>query len=325
MTRWLLLLFIVMWQPARAQADELKPGFLALREVQPKQWHMLWRAPIKGGMAAHVTPRFPLRCTMANERRVLRDDALIIEADLRCAGSLTGSLVGLEGLGETLSDALLRIAPLGRPVQIVRLTVAHPTALVAARASRWQVARTYLQLGTGHILHGFDHLLFVIALVLLLNGGWTLLRTVTAFTLAHSFTLIGVTLGVIGLPQRAVESVIALSILFLAVEIVKKRPETPRFSERFPWIVAFLFGLLHGFGFAGALAEIGLPQDDVPLALLMFNLGVEAGQLMIVGAALLALAAIVRVSHALDRPARIAAAYAIGIAASNWLIARVLL
>ena len=131
---------------------------------------------------------------------------------------------------------------------------------------------------------GYDHLLFVVALVLLLSGFWTVVKAVTAFTVAHSLTLVGTTLGLIGLPQQPVESVIALSILFLAVEVAKRKPDEPRLSERAPWIVAFAFGLLHGFGFAGALKEIGLPESDVPTALLTFNLGVEAGQLAIVAA-----------------------------------------
>jgi hydrogenase/urease accessory protein HupE len=162
----------------------------------------------------------------------------------------------------------------------------------------------------------------VVSLVLLLSGFWTVFKAVTAFTVAHSLTLIGTTLGLIGLPQRPVESVIALSILFLAVEIIKRKPGAPRLSERIPWVVAFGFGLLHGFGFAGALKEIGLPESDVPTALLTFNLGVEAGQIAIVAATIGFLAVLKSRFAGIQEPAIRAATYAIGITASFWFIER---
>jgi hydrogenase/urease accessory protein HupE len=186
------------------------------------------------------------------------------------------------------------------------------------------VARTYLEIGVQHILFGYDHLLFVVALVLLLRGAWTVAKAVTAFTIAHSITLIGTTLGVLGLPQRPVEAVIALSIMFLAVEIAKQTPGAPRLSERIPWVVAFGFGLLHGFGFAGALQEIGLPETDVPTALATFNIGVELGQLLIVFATLGILAALRRAKDPWPAHAKRAATYAIGITASFWFLERTL-
>jgi hydrogenase/urease accessory protein HupE len=209
-------------------------------------------------------------------------------------------------------------------MQALRLTAASPMAEIAARPDRWQVAWTYFVIGIEHIVFGFDHLLFVVSLVLLLTGGWAVAKAVTAFTVAHSITLIGTTLGVLGLPQRPVESVIALSIVFLAVEIAKKRPDALRLSERAPWIVAFLFGLLHGFGFASALAEIGLPEGEVPMALLAFNLGVEAGQLGIVIGGFAVLELLRRMAASLLAPALRLAAYVIGITASYWIIERTL-
>ncbi len=195
---------------------------------------------------------------------------------------------------------------------------------VTARPDRWQVAQTYLVLGIEHILTGYDHLLFVVSLVLLLGQLWVVVRAATAFTLAHSITLIGSSLGLIGLAQAPVEALIALSIMFLAVEIVKQREGSPRLSERIPWVVAFLFGLLHGFGFAGALREIGLPETDVPMALLTFNLGVELGQLAIIAACLAIIAALRRMAPRLLRPATLAATYGIGITASFWFLQRLL-
>jgi hypothetical protein len=166
--------------------------------------------------------------------------------------------------------------------------------------------------------------LFVVALVLLLNGWMTIVKAVTAFTVAHSITLVGTTLGVFGLPQAPVEAVIALSIMFLAVEVIKKQPGEPRLSERAPWVVAFLFGLLHGFGFAGALKEIGLPEGDVPTALLTFNLGVEAGQLLIVLATLAVTHIIARWLPSLHRPVIAATTYAIGSIAAFWFVERII-
>ncbi len=148
------------------------------------------------------------------------------------------------------------------------------------------------------------------------------MKTVTAFTVAHSITLAGASLGLFNLPQRPVEAVIALSIVFVAAEVLKAQPGQIRLSQRFPWMVAFAFGLLHGFGFAGALAEIGLPQSDVPLALLAFNLGVEAGQLLFIGAILAGVAGVRQMAGFPLRWTRVAAAYAIGIIATFWLIER---
>jgi hydrogenase/urease accessory protein HupE len=220
------------------------------------------------------------------------------------------------------TDILVRIAPLNRPVQALRLTAAAPKVVIARKPARFQVAQTYLVSGIEHILSGYDHLLFVVALVLLLNGLWTIFKAVTAFTLAHSITLIGTTLGLMGLPQRPVESVIALSIVFLAVEIAKRQPGQPRLAERAPWVVAFLFGLLHGFGFAGALKEVGLPEGEVPTALLTFNLGVEIGQVVIVAVTLALLAALRRWAPILLEPAIKLATWATGIIASFWFIER---
>jgi hydrogenase/urease accessory protein HupE len=211
---------------------------------------------------------------------------------------------------------------LGRPVQAARLTPGNASFVVAAVPDRWDVARSYFVLGVEHILTGYDHLLFVVALVLLLGKLGVVVRAATAFTVAHSLTLIGTTLGVIGLAQAPVEALIALSIVFLAVEVVKQDPAVPRLSERIPWVVAFGFGLIHGFGFAGALREIGLPEGDVPTALLTFNLGVEAGQLIIIALTLAVLAAVRRLAPLAQRPVRLAASYAIGITASFWFIQR---
>ena len=323
MRRWpWMALAAVLVLAGPAKADELRPGYLEITQQDARHWHVTLKAPVKGGLAANATPAMPAYCTSGPPVRHLKQGSLYSDWRYDCARPLVGAKVGLSGLDRSVSDALVRVAPLGRPVQAARLTSAAPMAEIAARAGSAQVADTYFILGVTHILSGYDHLLFVLSLVLLLGGGWVVARTVTAFTIAHSITLAGATLGFLGVSQRPVEICIALSIVFLAVEVVKRDPAQPRLSERVPWVVAFLFGLLHGFGFAGALAEIGMPEGEVPVALLTFNLGVEAGQLAIVAAALGVLAIVGRVSLSTQTIFRRIAAYPIGSIAAFWMIAR---
>ena len=198
-----------------------------------------------------------------------------------------------------------------------------PQLVASGVQSGLEVAQTYVLLGVDHILTGVDHLLFVLALILLIRDHWMLVKTITAFTVAHSITLAGAALGYLSMPQAPVEATIALSIAFVASELAKAQPGERRLSESYPWVIAFAFGLLHGFGFAGALKEIGLPQSDVPLALFTFNLGVEAGQLMFVAAVLLGFK-VVKALYDFPAPAwRMAAAYGIGTISTFWLISRV--
>ena len=316
----LLLLLVGMMAPA--YADELRPGYLELTQKTQTQWHMVWKAPIKGGLATNARPALPKFCSGSAPRRELIASAVVAVSEVNCTAPLAGQRVGLIGLDASFTDALVRIAQLGRPVQAARLTADVPMTEVEARAARSQVAKTYFVLGVEHILTGYDHLLFVFSLVLLLMGGWKIAKTVTAFTVAHSLTLIGTTLHLISVPRQPVEVCIALSIVFLAVEIVKAKPDMPRLSERIPWLVAFAFGLLHGFGFAGALAEIGLPEGEIPVALLTFNLGVETGQLLIVVCGLAVLGAIHHWAAVRFRVVQVCAAYGIGSVAAFWMIER---
>lgn len=318
----LALLTLALW-PTVARADDMRPGYLAVREVAPQRYAVNWKAPAK---VRKVIPSFPSDCQATSEpQRSFEAEALLIRWEIYCTRSLAGRSVILSGLQATPGDALLRYQSISGDVQAARLTPASPGTIIAAKPDRWQVARTYFATGVEHILMGYDHLLFVLSLVLLLTGAWRVAATVTAFTVAHSLTLVATTLEWISLPRAPVEAAIALSIVFLAVEIVKRDSENPSLSERLPWIVAFLFGLLHGFGFAGALAEIGLPHGEMPTALLTFNLGVEAGQLLIVALAMGGLAIIRRLAGQALRPVITGAAYLIGIIASAWLIERIIL
>ncbi|MBS0474895.1 MAG: HupE/UreJ family protein [Proteobacteria bacterium] len=306
-----------------AAADELRPGYLEFSQHSAQDWQLVWKAPMKGGITPATAPILPRGCKVQGEpRREIVDIFVVSRSAVQCSGDVGGGRIGLANLEGSQTDVLARVAPLGRPVQVLRLTASSPVGQIAERSSRWQVARTYFVTGIEHILFGYDHLLFVVALVLLLERLIAVAKAVTAFTVAHSITLVGTTLGLLGLPQNPVESVIALSIIFLAVEIAKRVPGQPRLSERVPWVVAFLFGLLHGFGFAGALKEIGLPEGEVPMALLTFNVGVEVGQLAIVVATLAILATLTRFAPRLRQPSVRLATLAIGVTASFWFFER---
>lgn len=310
-----------------AHADELRPAYVELNQVSPSEWSLLWKASAQSRLGRSGDVIIPDVCQAIGEpKRRFAASNILTSKILQCSGSIAGQSIGLKGLELSTTDALVRIAPLDDETQTLRLTPDAPVATIARKDAIANVAWTYTVIGFEHIVMGFDHLLFVLALVLLLKGGWLVAKTVTAFTIAHSITLIGSTLGYLSLPSQPVEAIIALSIVFLAVEIVKAQRDNnltgPRLSERFPWIVAFLFGLLHGFGFAGALAEIGLPQDDVPMALLTFNLGVEIGQLFIVALALALLALIQRFQQSWLQSIKTATSYAIGIIATYWFIER---
>lgn len=321
---WLLALLALVATPA--MADELRPGYLEFTQLDAQDWQVVWKAPMKGGITPATTPILPRGCATKGEpQREIVEVFVVSRMRVNCADDTSGGRIGLANLEASQTDVLVRIAPLGRPVQVLRLTADAPQGNIAARSSRWSVARTYLVTGVEHILFGYDHLLFVVALVLLLERLVAVAKAVTAFTIAHSITLVGTTLGVLALPQDPVESVIALSIVFLAVEIAKRVPGQPRLSERAPWVVAFLFGLLHGFGFAGALKEIGLPEGEVPMALFTFNVGVELGQLAIVVATLAVLRTLTRFAPRQQALFVRLATLAIGVTASFWFIERTLI
>ena len=318
----LLAALLVFAAPARA--DDLRPGYLEWTEQAPGQWRVTWKAPLLGGLATRSKPILPVGCSVARAQRQFVGPTVVETFRVRCAAPLAGRTLGLAGLESGFTDALLRVAPLGQPVQAARLTPQQAQVAVAETANATTVWRTYLGLGFTHILFGFDHLLFVVALVLLIGGWRRLVATVTAFTVAHSLTLAATTLGWVSVARQPVEICIALSIVLVAREILRPPDAEPTLARRAPALIAFAFGLLHGFGFAAALAEIGLPQGEIPLALFAFNLGVELGQLAIVAATLALLAVLTRFARAIRQPATVAGAYAIGAIATAWLIERTL-
>ncbi|MEL7219455.1 MAG: HupE/UreJ family protein [Pseudomonadota bacterium] len=311
-------------------AHELRPSVVELRETEPGEFAMDWKVTMAVGSASIVTERleaiFPGNCVIDGEpvQRV-QSAALMGRAALECDGSLAGQEFGLsELLGK--SDAIARFVPRDGPVQSFRLTADQPSAIILEEPDALSVLFDYFIIGAEHIVFGWDHLLFVIALVLLIRSPWPVIKAATAFTIAHSITLVATVLGYSGLPGGPVEALIALSIVFLAVEvaIVLRDPDRQSLTRRYPWAVAFVFGLVHGFGFAGALADIGLPQTQLAAALFAFNIGVEAGQLLVVALTLALLAALRRTPDVLENRALKTATYAIGITGSFWMFERIL-
>lgn len=304
-------------------AHEVRPAYLDMRETAPDAFAVVWKVPAQGEMRLGLHARLPASCAQKAEPvRSIERGAYLERWTVACAGGLKGGEIGVDGLESTLTEALVRIEYAAGDTEVGRLMPDRPRFLIAGMQTRIEVARTYFLLGVDHILSGLDHLLFVLALILLIRNRWMLVKTITAFTIAHSITLAGASLGYFSLPQKPVEATIALSIAFVASELTKTKPGERRLSESYPWVVAFAFGLLHGFGFAGALKETGLPQSDVPLSLLTFNLGVEAGQLIFVAAALILLrtaSALVVVPLATTRRL---GAYIIGTASMLWLVPR---
>jgi hydrogenase/urease accessory protein HupE len=332
--RLLLILSILGALPAFAgYADELRPGYFEIRQTAPETYGLLFKIPAQGeNLRLGIYVALPEGTKdVTPPRASFGNGAYVERRTIHRAGGLAGQTVGIEGLSATSTDVLARIETLGGAVQTERLAPSRTSFVVQATAGSGEVAATYLRLGIEHILLGFDHLLFVLALVVLVREWRRVALTVTAFTVAHSITLAAATLGLVSVPGPPIEAAIALSIVLVAVEIVNARRGRPSATLRRPWLVAFCFGLLHGFGFAGALAEVGLPHHAIPIALLFFNIGVELGQLAFV-AMVLTLGAIMHsgmriwLEPAASRRAvsliDVFAAYAIGAVASFWLIER---
>jgi hydrogenase/urease accessory protein HupE len=276
-----ILLFLLLAVSSAGVAHEVRPAYLRIQQTADQAYDILWRVPARGEMRLALYVRLPENCTTRGEARSWQQNAAFMERWIAdCDGGLVGKKILIEGLSATITDVLSRYERLDGTTQITRLTPADDSFVVTDKESWQEVASTYSLLGVEHILLGIDHLLFVLALLMIVEGWRKLVATVTAFTLAHSITLAAATLGWVDVPPAPVEAVIALSILFVAAEIVHWRQGKPGITRHKPWLVAFTFGLLHGFGFAGALVEIGLPEHAIPLALLFFNVGVEAGQLM---------------------------------------------
>jgi len=326
--RALGLFAILLWFFALpASADEFRPAYLQLTQTSADAYDVLWKSPaLDENTPLKVRPVFPAGISEQGARRsTFAAGTLRQHWHINVPGSLNGKAIEFPALADSRIDILVRLERLDGSVQLERILPSSPSFIARASPGAFEVAKTYVTIGIGHILLGFDHLLFVLALVMIVKSTRRLLVTITAFTVAHSITLSLATLGVLHVPGPPVEAIIALSIVFVASEIIHQRQGREGLAVRKPWVVAFAFGLLHGLGFAGALAEVGLPENAIPLALLFFNIGVEIGQVLFIVAVLTLYRALLKLQSGRFDLVRLVPvqAYAIGGLASFWLIERV--
>lgn len=269
-------------------ADDFKPAYLQLTQTDAETYEVMWKLPaLDERTALKLTPHFTADTReLITPRVVFANNMAIKRWRIGVPGGLNGKAVAITGLAEARTDAIVRVVRLDGSEQVGRILPGGSAFTVEPSPGDFEVAHTYTIIGIEHILLGFDHLLFVLALVMIVKSIRLLLMTITAFTLAHSITLTLATLGVLHVPGPPVEAIIALSIVFVAAEIIHQQQGRIGWTARKPWVIAFAFGLLHGLGFAGALAEVGLPENSIPLALLFFNVGVEIGQVLFIVAVL---------------------------------------
>jgi len=321
--RALLAAGLLLLTAAPARAHEMRPGFLELRETGPETWSFLWKRPTGGEVEIQIAPVIPEGCRLATpDRQLLSPGAVIVRGTLTCAGGLAGKTIAIAGLEATVTDVLVRLHHADGRLESHLLRPASPSVRLGGVTSRLERSLSYSQLGVQHILLGVDHLLFVLGLLLIVSGRWTLVKTITSFTVAHSITLAIATLGYASAPLPPLNAAIALSILFLGPEIVRVWRGETSFTIRHPWVVAFAFGLLHGFGFASGLTSMGLPKAEIPLALLLFNVGVEIGQIAFVVLIVLLERAFRTLEIRWPRWAEALPGYAVGSLGAFWTIQR---
>jgi len=309
---------------APAIAHESRPAYLEIEETAAGQYTLQWRTPVLAGVRLPVLLRLPEGVSN------LREPVIMDLADSRLerrwvhagAEGLTGRRIEFPGLQYTITDAVVRVSLLDGRNWMVIARPGQPWVEIEAAPGSLALAGDFLRQGMYHILAGPDHLLFVLGLLLIVATPWMLVKTITAFTVAHSITLAAATLGYVEPPGPPIEAAIALSIVFLALEIFRARRGETSFTIRHPWVVAFAFGLLHGFGFASALSHAGLPPGDVPLALLFFNIGVELGQMAFVAVVLVLIHASRGFLRRVPPRARLLPAYVIGTLGAFWLVQR---
>lgn len=319
-----VLLALLWLVAAPALAHEVRPAYLELHEDKAGEFRVLWKTPMRGDLRLALSPVFSGKTQALTPVTARQTGGAAVQTwCIKAIEPLRGQTLRIDGLEATMTDALVRAEFADGTNWTKRVTPQAPAVTIPLEQSRGAVAVEYSKLGVEHILLGIDHLLFVLALLLITHGGWKLVKTVTAFTVAHSITLALAVLGFVHVPQAPVEAVIALSIVFIAVEIVYGHRGKEGITAKSPWIVAFVFGLVHGFGFAGALTEIGLPQGHIPAALLFFNVGVEIGQLVFIAAVLSVLVALRRLRIRVPRGAELLPAYVIGSVAMFWVVQRI--
>jgi hydrogenase/urease accessory protein HupE len=319
-----VLIVLALWLTVSSSfAHGLRLAYLDLREESPGEFSVVWKTQIVAGALTVLEPRFSGQIQIT-EPPVSREtaNAVVQTWRLRAIEPLRGQTLHIAGLATAMDDALVRLEFANGTTWVKRLTAAEPSAMIPLAQSGWSVAWEFLQLGIEHILLGIDHLLFVLALLIITQGTLRLVKTVTAFTVAHSITLGLATLGLVHVPSKPVEAVIALSIVFVAIEIIHAQRGRIGLTANAPWVVAFTFGLLHGFGFAGALSELGVPSGHVPTALLFFNVGVELGQLAFITVVLIFMKITLSLRSALPHWTELVPPYVIGSVAMFWVLQR---
>jgi hydrogenase/urease accessory protein HupE len=323
---WALAVLALTVVSSPVRAHEARPGFLELRETGPGTYSFLWKKPAGGEVEIYIAPVLPKECRLAGTgQQQLTPGALMVRGTLRCEGGIEGRTLVIDGLESTLTDVIVRLHHADGRLESHVLKPINPSVTLGAATTGWQRSQGYLRLGVDHILLGVDHLLFVLGLLLIVSNRWMLLKTVTSFTLAHSITLAIATLGYASAPIPPLNAAIALSILFLGPEIVRRWRGETSFTIRHPWVVAFAFGLLHGFGFASGLTSMGLPQAEIPLALLLFNVGVEIGQVGFVATIILLERAFRTLEIRWPRFVEALPGYAVGSLGAYWTIQRTLI
>jgi hydrogenase/urease accessory protein HupE len=328
-SRRLLVGLFLAWLGAvpAARAHEARPAYLEIEETARGHYTLLWRTPVLAGMRLPVVLGLPEGVRDLREPVVQQLADSLVERRWIEAGpqGLGGKRIDFAGLQLTITDAVVRVQLLDGRKWMAVARPSQPWVEIEAARGTWATTLDFLRQGIEHILSGPDHLLFVFGLLLIVRTRWALIETVTAFTVAHSITLAAATLGYVRPPAPPIEAAIALSILFLGPEILRARRRETSLTIRQPWVVAFAFGLLHGFGFASAMSAAGLPPSDVPLALVSFNVGVELGQLAFVAVVLLLERGVRALNVHWPRPVELLPAYAVGSLGAFWLIQRVTL
>lgn len=305
-------------------AHESQPATLELRQVARDRYEVIWRAPIYFGMPHPAQLQLPDSWKDAIEptERLLPDSQVFRRVVTVGAKGVEGSIIRFPSLERTTTDVFMRLNRLDGSTMTAVVRPTRPFAQLRGERIWYVTAGEYMALGFHHILQGVDHLLFVLGLLLIVKGRMMLLKTITAFTVAHSITLGIATLGYASVPLPPINAAIALSILFLGPEIVRSWRGKTSLTIRYPWVVAFLFGLLHGFGFASGLSTTGMPKPEIPLALLFFNVGVELGQLVFVFTALALVKSFKVLEVRWPRWAEASPGYAVGSLGAYWTIQR---
>jgi len=314
---------LLLGSPSEVSAHPLAPSVLSFEQRPDGKVTMRWRAPVKRPTGQSLQPRVPESCTTLGppERHKTKDETAVEETtELRCdPPDMVGAVVRVDGFADSSINVVVRVVRADGDVHHAILDTATPQLTIATQAYESHSFFEYLMLGVSHLLTGWDHLTFVLGLLVLFGWHRRLIAAVTAFTVGHRLTLALSVLGIVSVPMALVEASIALTIMVLALEI-QSGQHGPVWKH--PWTLPGALGLLHGLGFASVLFDAGLPTDEIPLALVGFNLGLEVGQLGVIAVAGLSFAVIRRVLPSSWQSNTTVPAYIIGSLAAFWVIER---